>query len=108
MAIWQCHLGPRVPLLGELWLCVWDGAVCGSWHPCGTGCVPHLGASAHLLRLELFPTLLPALLQLLCQPGLILLGLSQAGLQLLTLLVQAVQLLQQGPLLGLQGLWWGG
>lgn len=63
-----------------------------------------LGASADLLRPLLLPALLPALLQLLCQPGLVLFGLSQAGLQLLTLPVQAVELLQQGPLLGLQGL----
>lgn len=63
--------------------------------------------AGYLLRPELVPALLPllpALLQLLRQPGPVPLSLPQAGLQLLTLLVQAVQLLQQGVLLGLQGL----
>lgn len=76
-------------------------------HPSQEGCQLLPPCPGYLQRPELVPALLPllpALLQLLRQPGPVPLGLPQAGLQLLTLLVQAVQLLQQGVLLGLQGL----
>lgn len=62
---------------------------------------------SHLLGLELaLPLLLLALhaLQLLLHVGPLGLSLVQTAPKLLTLLVQAVQLLQQGSLFGLQGL----
>lgn len=64
-------------------------------------------ARSHLLGLELALPLLPLTLhalQLLLHMDPLGLGLIQTAPQLLSLLVQAVQLLQQGSLFGLQGL----
>lgn len=82
--------------------------------PAGTqlpGAPPPPPARAHLLGLELALPLLPLALhalQPLLHVGPLGLGLGQAALELLALLVQAVQLLQQGSLLGLQRLSRGG
>lgn len=73
--------------------------------PGGAG--PALRPAPHLLGPELaLPLLSLALhaLQLLLHVGPLGLGLVQAAPQLLALLVQAIQLLQQGSLFGLQGL----